>query len=75
MNGKLKILSDRKNVIGSTIELNGQPFPVKNITITGNVQDNVWEVRAEFFSDGLDIDIEGNVKKMEVPDKESEVTV
>ncbi len=57
MNGKLTIKADSPRVGGSRIFIGDKEFPVTDITISGNVKDDIWKVSMSIWTKGLDIEL------------------
>ncbi|HDY88176.1 MAG TPA: hypothetical protein ENH82_08700 [bacterium] len=57
MNGKLTIKADSPRVGGSRIFIDDKEFPVTDITISGNVKDDIWKVSMSIWTKGLDIEL------------------
>ncbi len=64
MNGRLKIKSNDTGLLGSVIEIDGKKFPITDITLSGNITENVWKVEASFYAKGVDIDLVAEIKSM-----------
>ncbi len=57
MNGKLTIKADSPRVGGSRIFIGDQEFGVTDITISGNIRDDVWKVDMSIYVKSLDIEL------------------